>query len=69
MLLLWYQLINGFSGFNPIDGVNLFMFNLAYTSLLIIVVGVADQDVRVEVLMRDKLLYAQGWLSNLPELN
>ena len=41
------------------------MFILAYTSLTIIGVGVADQDIRVEVLMRDKSLYAQGRLSNL----
>lgn len=65
MLLFWYQLINGYSGSNPIDGVNLIMFNLAYTSLPIIIVGVADQDLRAEVLMKEKSLYAQGRLSKV----
>ena len=65
VLLFWYQLINGYSGSNPIDGVNLIMFNLAYTSLPIIIVGVADQDLRAEVLMKEKSLYTQGRLSKV----
>ena len=65
LLLFWFQLVNGYSGSNPIDGVNLFMYNLAYTSVPIIVVGVADQDVRAEVLLKDKSLYNQGRLSQV----
>lgn len=65
MLLFWFQLVNGYSGSNPVDGVNLFMFNLAYTSLPIIVVGVADQDLRAEVLLKNKSLYNQGRLSQV----
>ena len=65
VLLFWFQIVNGYSGSNPVDGVNLFMFNLAYTSLPIIVVGVADQDLRAEVLLKDKTLYNQGRLSQV----
>ena len=65
MLLFWFQIVNGYSGSNPVDGVNLFMFNLAYTSLPIIVVGVADQDLKAEVLLKNKSLYNQGRLSQV----
>ena len=63
VLLFWFQIVNGYSGSNPVDGVNLFMFNLAYTSVPIIVVGVADQDLQADVLLRNKPLYNQGRLS------
>ena len=64
-MLFWFQIVNGYSGSNPIDGINLIMFNLAYTALPIIVVGVADQDLKAEVLLKNKSLYNQGRLSQV----
>ena len=65
MLLFWWQLFNAWSGSNPVDGINLTIFNLAYTSLPIMVVGVADQDLKAETLLREKRYYNQGRLSTL----
>lgn len=64
-LLFWFQLFNAWSGSNPIDGINLTVFNLLYTSLPIIVVGVADQDLRAETLLRYKYFYHQGRCSTI----
>ena len=65
MLLFWFQIFNAFSGSNPIDGINLTIFNLVYTSLPIIVVGVADQDLRAGTLLKHKLYYNQGRCSRV----
>lgn len=65
MLLFWWQLFNAWSGSNPIDGINLTVFNLVYTSLPIMVVGVASQDLPASTLLREKYYYAQGRLSKL----
>eukprot|EP00731_Ephydatia_muelleri_P030667 Em0022g181a len=59
-VLFWYQLFNGFSASTPIDGINLIIFNLIYTSLPILVVAVADQDLHADTLLRDKCFYKQG---------
>lgn len=59
-VLFWYQLFNGFSASTPIDGVNLIIFNLIYTSLPILVVAVVDQDLHADTLLRDKCFYKQG---------
>ncbi|CAI8040276.1 Probable phospholipid-transporting ATPase VB [Geodia barretti] len=64
-LLFWWQLFNAWSGSNPIDGINLTIFNLVYTSLPIMVVGVADQDLLAPTLLREKHYYSQGRLSSL----
>ena len=65
MLLFWYQFFNGFSGSTVIDGVNLQIFNLIYTSLPILVVGVADQDLKPHILLENKKLYRQGLKSRI----
>ena len=66
VLIFWYQLFNGFSGSNPIDGINLLIFNLAFTSLPIVIVSVADQDLKANTLLwSNSHFYAQGRLSKL----
>lgn len=65
VLIFWFQFFNGFSGSNPIDGVNLQIYNLVYTSLPILVVGTADQDVRDDLLLENRSLYAQGRCSQV----
>ena len=59
-LLLWLQFFNGFSGSYPIDGINLIIFNLVYTSLPIFVVAIGDQDLRAETLLENGAYYEQG---------
>lgn len=63
VLIFWFQLFNGFSGSNPIDGINLQIYNLVYTSIPILVVGVADQDVCPKKLLENRSLYSLGRLS------
>lgn len=65
MVLFWYQTFNGFSGSTPIDSINLLIFNLVYTSLPILVVGVADQDLPASVLVKEKVFYRQGRCSEV----
>lgn len=65
VLLFWFQIFNGFSGSSPIDSINLLIFNLVYTSLPIMVVGVADQDLPASVLLKEKTFYRQGRCSEL----
>ena len=64
-MLFWWQLFNAWSGSNPIDGINLTIFNLVYTSLPIMVVGIADQDLQAGTLLREKFYYTQGRKSML----
>ena len=65
VLLFWYQLFNGFSGSNPIDGINLQIFNLIYTSIPIMIVAVLDQDLRSDKLLHSYEYYEQGLNSRL----
>ena len=60
VLLFWYQLFNGFSGSNPIDGINLQIFNLVYTSMPIMVAAVADQDLKPKQLLTNEEHYRRG---------
>ena len=64
-MLFWWQLFNAWSGSNPIDGINLTIFNLVYTSLPIMVVGIADQDLPARTLLKEKFYYTQGRKSML----
>lgn len=64
-LLFWFQIFNGFSGSSPIDSINLLIFNLVYTSLPVMVVAVADQDLPAKVLLKEKTFYRQGRCSQL----
>ena len=65
VLLFWYQLFNGFSGSNPIDGINLQIFNLVYTSIPIMIVAVLDQDLKPDKLLHSYEYYEQGLNSRL----
>lgn len=59
-MLLWYQFFNGFSGITMVDDYNLILFNLVFTSLPPIVLGIFDQDVSAEILFMRPKLYHQG---------
>ena len=65
LLLFWYQIFCAFSGARVIDSLNLIVFNLFYTSLPIMVVAIADQDLRASTLMREKQLYEEGRCSKV----
>jgi len=65
VLIFWFQLFNAFSGSNPIDTVNLLIFNLVYTSLPIIAVAIIDQDLPKEMLLAEKHYYKQGRCSEV----
>lgn len=65
ILLFWFQLFNGFSGSNPIDGLNLQIFNLVYTSMPIMVAAVGDQDLKKETLLANPLHYQISQQSKL----
>ncbi|XP_066998273.2 phospholipid-transporting ATPase VD [Anabrus simplex] len=61
-LIFWYQLYCGFSGSVMIDQMYLMLYNLLFTSLPPIVIGVYDQDVPEDLLLAQPLLYRQGRL-------
>lgn len=65
MILLCYQLYTGFSGSSMIDQMYLMVFNLLFTSVPPIIVGIYDQDAPAEVLLSQPQLYAQGRESRL----
>lgn len=65
VLLFWFQIFNGFSGSIPIEGVNLQIYNLVYTSLPVMVAGTADQDVKANTLLSDSSLYNVGRCSQV----
>lgn len=65
MILLCYQLYTGFSGSSMIDQMYLMVFNLLFTSIPPIIVGIYDQDAPAEVLLSQPQLYAQGRESRL----
>ena len=59
-MLLWFQIYNGFSGGVFLDDINLIMFNLVWTSLPPIVLGIFDQDISDKALYMKPPLYKQG---------
>ncbi|KAJ9587010.1 hypothetical protein L9F63_019389, partial [Diploptera punctata] len=61
-LIFWYQLYCGFSGQVMIDQMYLMLFNLLFTSLPPLAIGVYDQDAREELLLARPNLYRQGRL-------
>lgn len=65
LILLWYQLYTGFSGSSMIDQMYLMVFNLLFTSIPPIIVGIYDQDAPAELLLSKPQLYAQGRESRL----
>lgn len=60
MVLFWFQLYNGFSGSNAINALNLIFFNLIFTALPPIVIGIWEQDVSCDTLIKKPYLYKLG---------
>nr|XP_045605910.1 phospholipid-transporting ATPase VA-like [Procambarus clarkii] len=60
LILMCYQLYNGFSGSSMIDQMYLMVFNLLFTSIPPVLVGIYDKDAPEEVLLAHPRLYAQG---------
>ncbi|KDR21129.1 putative phospholipid-transporting ATPase VD, partial [Zootermopsis nevadensis] len=61
-LIFWYQLYCGFSGSVMIDQMYLMLYNLLFTSLPPLVIGVYDQDAPEDLLLARPNLYRQGRL-------
>ncbi|XP_071452403.1 phospholipid-transporting ATPase VD isoform X2 [Hetaerina americana] len=61
-LIFWYQLYCGFSGSVMIDQMYLLLYNLLFTSLPPIAIGVYDRDAPDDLLLSQKALYRQGRL-------
>ncbi|XP_045478925.1 phospholipid-transporting ATPase VD isoform X1 [Harmonia axyridis] len=59
-LILWYQFYCGFSGSVMIDQMYLMLYNLLFTSLPPLAIGVYDQDAPEELLKERPYLYKQG---------
>ncbi|CAD5113388.1 DgyrCDS2561 [Dimorphilus gyrociliatus] len=59
-LLLWFQFFNGFSAITFLDDLNLMFYQLLYTSLPPIILGIFDQDISADKLMKKPELYKQG---------
>ncbi|KAK3855690.1 hypothetical protein Pcinc_037925, partial [Petrolisthes cinctipes] len=59
-ILLCYQVYNGFSGSSMIDQMYLMVFNLLFTSVPPIFLGIYDQDAPPELLLSQPHLYSQG---------
>ena len=61
----WYQLFCGFSGSVMIDQMYLMLYNLFFTSLPPMAIGVFDQDAPDVVLTEQPYLYRQGRLGEV----
>ncbi|ODN06541.1 putative phospholipid-transporting ATPase VD [Orchesella cincta] len=61
-VIFWYQLLNGWSGSVMIDQMYLMVFNLFFTALPPMAIGVYDQDASAELLLSMPKLYKQGRL-------
>uniref|UniRef100_A0A8D2L9A8 Phospholipid-transporting ATPase n=1 Tax=Varanus komodoensis TaxID=61221 RepID=A0A8D2L9A8_VARKO len=59
-LLFWYQFYCGFSGSSMIDQWYLIFFNLLFSSIPQLIVGVLDQDVPADILIAVPQLYTSG---------
>ncbi|KAJ7319678.1 hypothetical protein JRQ81_019189 [Phrynocephalus forsythii] len=59
-LLFWYQFYCGFSGSSMIDQWYLIFFNLLFSSLPQLIVGVLDKDVPADILTAVPQLYTSG---------
>nr|XP_020665210.1 probable phospholipid-transporting ATPase VA isoform X2 [Pogona vitticeps] len=59
-LLFWYQFYCGFSGSSMIDQWYLIFFNLLFSSLPQLIVGVLDKDVPADILIAVPQLYTSG---------
>ena len=57
---MWYQLYNGFSGSSMVEQLNMIFFNVLYTALPPLTMGVFDKDLPDTILMTKPSLYKQG---------
>ncbi len=64
-MCFWYELFCGFSGAVMIDQMYLMLYNLFFTSLPPMAIGVFDQDVPDVFLTRYPHLYKQGRLGEV----
>ncbi|RZB54427.1 phospholipid-transporting ATPase VD, partial [Asbolus verrucosus] len=64
-LAFWYQLYCGFSGSVMIDQMYLMLYNLLFTSMPPLAIGVYDQDAPEELLREKPYLYRQGRLGRV----
>ncbi|KAJ8679281.1 hypothetical protein QAD02_015068 [Eretmocerus hayati] len=64
-LMFWYQLYCGFSGAVMIDQIYLMLYNLLFTSLPPLILGVYDQMAPANLLMESPSLYARGRLASV----
>ncbi|KAI5810829.1 hypothetical protein BZA77DRAFT_254260 [Pyronema omphalodes] len=60
--LFWYQLFNSFDGSYLFEYTYILMYNLAFTSLPVILMGILDQDVDDKVSLAVPQLYRRGIL-------
>lgn len=59
-ILFWYQLYCGFTGSVMIDQLYLMLYNVLFTSLPPLILGIYDQDCPAHLLLRRPTLYAPG---------
>ncbi|XP_045030963.1 phospholipid-transporting ATPase VD isoform X1 [Daphnia magna] len=59
-VIFWYQLYCGFSGTVMVDQIYLMFFNLFFTSLPPLAMGIYDQSASAELLLAQPTLYAVG---------
>ncbi|KAK9447813.1 uncharacterized protein V1518DRAFT_76704 [Limtongia smithiae] len=60
--LFWFQLFNDFDGSYLVDYTYIMLYNLAFTSLPVILMGVLDQDIDDRVSLAVPALYRRGIL-------
>ncbi|XP_050501041.1 phospholipid-transporting ATPase VD isoform X2 [Diabrotica virgifera virgifera] len=64
-LCFWYQMYCGFTGTVMIDQMYLMLYNLLFTSLPPLAIGVYDQDAPQEILLKNPYLYRRGRLGKV----
>ncbi|KAI0216378.1 putative phospholipid-transporting ATPase VD [Lamellibrachia satsuma] len=64
-LLMWFQMFSGFSGSIMVDELNLIFFNIFYTSLPPLVLGIFDKNAPGHILEKEPQLYKQGPLGKV----
>ncbi len=60
LALFWYQIYNNFDVTYLFDYTHVLLFNVAFTSLPVIIMGVLDQDVSDKVSLAVPQLYRRG---------
>lgn len=60
MGLFWYQIYTNYDVSYPVDYTYILLYNLAFTSVPIILMGILDQDVSDKVSLAVPQLYQRG---------